>query len=53
MGYIGVIFGSYSGYMGIPEKKMETSIIGYVGVIFGSHRGYTGIMEKNLETTLF
>ena len=26
---IGVIFGSYWGYMGIMEKKIETTIVGY------------------------
>ena len=25
--YIGIIYGSYKGYMGIMEKKMETTII--------------------------
>ena len=30
-GYIGVIFGFYWGYMGIMEKKMETTIMDYIG----------------------
>ena len=39
----------YWGYIGIMEKKMETTIIiiGYMGL-----RGYIGIMEKNMETTI-
>ena len=33
----------YRGYIGIMEKKMETTII---------YRGYIGIMEKKMETTI-
>ena len=36
-----VILGLYWDYIGIMEKKMETTIV---------YRGYTGIMEKNMET---
>ena len=31
------------GYIGIMEKKMETSIV---------YCGYTGILEKNMEATI-
>ena len=46
---IGVIFGTilyrglYWGYIGIMEKKMETTIV---------YWGYIGIMEKKMETTI-
>ena len=30
--YLGVILGLYRGYIGIIEKKMETTIMGYIGV---------------------
>ena len=35
--YLGVILGLYRGYIGIMEKKMETTIVfrGYIGVILG------------------
>ena len=32
------------GYMGIMEKKMETTIV---------YRGYIGIMESKMETTIY
>ena len=41
-GYIMVL---YRGYLGIMEKKMETTIM----VLY---RGYIGIMEKKMETTI-
>ena len=46
---LGVIFGMeptivrYSGYTGIMEKKMETTLV---------YRGYIGIVEKKMETTI-
>ena len=45
MGYIGYILGLYWGYVGIMEKKMETTIMGYIGVI-GLFGVYIGIMEN-------
>ena len=40
-----------AGYIGIVEKKMETTIMGHIGILayFG---GYVGIMEKKMETTI-
>ena len=38
-----VILGLYRGYIGIMEKKMETTIV---------YCGYNGIMEKKMETTI-
>ena len=35
----------YWGYMGIMEKKMETTTMGYIGVC-GVYRVYIGIMER-------
>ena len=32
---MGIILGLYWGYLGIMEKKMETTIMGYIGVILG------------------
>ena len=45
--YIGV-------YIGIMEKKMETTIVywGYIKVILGLYWGYIGIMEKKTEPTI-
>ena len=51
---VGVIWG----YMGIMEKKMETTIImiGFMWGLYGSYMGlrgkYMGIMEKKMETTI-
>ena len=36
------------GYLGIMEKKMETTIMAYM---MGVYRGYIEIMEKKMETT--
>ena len=41
------ILGLYRGYIGIMEKKMETTI-----VYWGYRGGYIGIMEKKMETTI-
>ena len=40
----------YRGYVGIMEKKMETTIMGDIG--FRVYRGFIGIMEKKMETTV-
>ena len=48
----GVILGLYWDYIGIMEKKMETTIMGYIGVILGLYWVYIGIMEKTMETTV-
>ena len=45
--YIYIYFG---GYIGIMEKKMETTRI-YWGIYRGYIGGYIGIMEKKMETT--
>ena len=37
----------YWGYIGILEKKIETTIMGYIGYILG----FIQIMEKKMETT--
>ena len=52
--------GIYWGYIGIMEKKMETT--GIIGVILGLYIvyivykgiywGYIGITEENMETTI-
>ena len=45
-GYIrrmGIAIVRYSGYTGIMEKKMETTVV---------YRGYIGIVEKKMETTI-
>ena len=47
--------GDIGGYIGIMEKKMETTTMGYIGsigYILGLYRGYIGIMEKKMETTI-
>ena len=46
--------GLYWGYIGIMEKKMETTgIIGInVGVKLGLCWDYIGITEKKMETTI-
>ena len=48
-----MILGLYRGYIGIMEKKMETTTIyrDFIGVIQSLYRGYIGIMEKKMETT--
>ena len=46
------ILGLYGGYIGIMEKKMETTKMGYIGSILGIYWGYIGIMEKKMETTI-
>ena len=39
-----VILGLYWGYMGIMEKKMETTILGYIGYrIWGIWESYEGL----------
>ena len=43
MGFIGIILGVYWVYIGIMEKKMDTTIVYWV---------YVGKMEKNMETTI-
>ena len=41
------------GYIGIMEKKMETTIVWEVGFrVWGLGSGYIGIMEKKMETTI-
>ena len=48
------------GYIGIMEKKMETTIVywGYIRIMEHKlettivYRGYIGIMEKKMETTI-
>ena len=46
----------YRGFIGITEKKMETTIMGlyrdYIGYVLGLYRGYIGIMEKKMEKLL-
>ena len=48
----------YSGFIGIMEKKMETTgimvvILGlYRGYIYVVYRGFIMIMEKKMETTV-
>ena len=37
------VIGLYWGYIGIMEKKIETTIV---------YWGYIGIMEKKMETTM-
>ena len=42
LGYIGIIKGTYLGFIGIMEKRMETTIMGYINgdvlsLIFGTH----------------
>ena len=45
------VIGLYWGYIGIMEKKMETTILwGYIVVILGLF--YFGITEKKMEATL-
>ena len=41
--------GLYWGYIGIMDKKMETTILGY---ILGLYRGYIGILDKKMEATI-
>ena len=43
----------YCGYIGMMEKKMETTMMGYIyiGIILGFYWGYIGIMEERMETT--
>ena len=38
-----------TGYIGIMEKKVETTIM---GVILGLYRGSIRIMDKKMETTI-
>ena len=48
------LIGLQGGYIGIMEKKMETTIMGYIGNYIGFRvyfEGYIGIMEKKMETT--
>ena len=40
---IGYILGLYWGYIGIMEKKMETT--GIIGIILGLYRGYIRTLE--------
>ena len=40
----GIILGLYWGYVGIMEKKMETTIMGYIGL----YRDYYGICQEVL-----
>ena len=42
----------FGGYIGIMEKKMETTIIGFSRDYNGIFWGYIGIMEKNMETII-
>ena len=46
----------YWGYIGMMEKKMETTIMDLyrdcMVYILGIYRGYTGIMEKKMEITI-
>ena len=44
MGYTGILFGLYWGYIGIMENKMETTVV-YIS-------GYIWIMEKKMETAI-
>ena len=50
------IIGIYRGYIGIMEKKMETTIMGlyrdYIGYVLGMYRGSIGIMEKKMESII-
>ena len=54
-GYIRIILGLY---IGIMEKKMETTIHGFrvtrlgFSVTLMQYRGYTGTMESKRETTI-
>ena len=41
--------GLYTDYIGIMEKKMETT--GIRGIIWGIYRGNIGLIEKKMETT--
>ena len=43
---IGAISGLYWDYIGIMEKKMETTIMGYMGIM------ETKIMETKMKTTI-
>ena len=53
------LWGLYRGYIGIMEKKVETTIVywGDIGILEKKmettivYRGYIGIMELNMETT--
>ena len=54
---ITVILLIYWVYIGIMEKKMDTTIMGYLGIIglvssLGLYRDYIGIMEMKMETTI-
>ena len=39
-------YGPFLGYIGIMEKKMETTIMGYIGVIIGFTIGFYGWLSK-------
>ena len=39
-------------YIGIMEKKMETTIMGYIGYILGLLWGLIGVLEKKMKTTI-